>query len=164
MAKATLPNNLDSSAQFALQVKQYCIAVFLNGKTKTEAVQEIFGVEKKPQAYAIVKKIENSVMYNGIKNGVTMGFSEKIKLQAQNAALNYLEKYNSMLDEGEKFIKESDGDMKLRAFANQRTLLESNPFSVLQNLKESDKPADPSKQLSAGDEDNSDISEGVIIQ
>ena len=73
------------------------------------------------------------------------------------AAVNFLNKYNAMLDEGDRFIKQSEGEMKLKAFANQRALLESNPFSVLENLKS----ANETKALPSGKDD--DYEEGVII-
>lgn len=104
-----------------------------------------------------VTKTKRTDFYKKAKESVLNGFMDRLNDEAQKAAVNFLNKYNAMLDEGDRFIKQSDGEMKLKAFANQRALLESNPFSVLENLKS----ANETKALPSGRDD--DYEEGVII-
>ena len=106
-----------------------------------------------------VAKIKRTSFYKKAKESVINGFMDKLNDEAQRAAVNFLNKYNAMLDEGDKFIKDSQGEMKLKAFANQRALLESNPFSVLENLK----AANNTKALPSGRDEDDDLEEGVII-
>lgn len=103
-----------------------------------------------------VTKVKRTDFYKKAKESVLNGFMDRLNDEAQKAAVNFLNKYNAMLDEGDRFIKQSDGEMKLKAFANQRALLESNPFSVLENLKS----ANETKALPSGGDD---YEEGVII-
>lgn len=137
------------------QVKQFIIDTKLNGDNEVEAYRRIFGVDDDVSDAAVrgrINSMKHTDIYPDIESAVYGGFMGSLQDEAQKAAVNYLKKFNSMLEEGDRFIKDSDGEMKLKAFANQRELLKSNPFSVLNNLKEtSEQPQIPEVI------DNSDI-------
>lgn len=127
----------------ASQIRTFIADTKFNGMSDLEAFNSIFfdmanlGDETKTNR---IKSMKKSLIYKEIDNSVSQGFYGQLREQAEQAGINYLKKYNSMLDEGDTFIRESEGSMKLKAFANQRALLESNPFAVIENLNAATKP------------------------
>lgn len=127
----------------ASQIRTFIADTKFNGMSDLEAFNSIFfdmanlGDETKINR---IKSMKKSLIYKEIDNSVSQGFYGQLREQAEQAGINYLKKYNSMLDEGDTFIRESEGSMKLKAFANQRALLESNPFAVIENLNAATKP------------------------
>lgn len=127
----------------ASQIRTFIADTKFNGMSDLEAFNSIFfdmanlGDETKINR---IKTMKKSLIYKEIDNSVSQGFYGQLREQAEQAGINYLKKYNSMLDEGDTFIRESEGSMKLKAFANQRALLESNPFAVIENLNAATKP------------------------
>lgn len=145
----------------ASQIKQFIVDTRINGDNQIDAYKRIFNCpESTNQAVRVkMQRMISTPMYKTFEQAILRGVKDSMRLEAQKAGLKFLEKYNSMLDQGDEFIKNSEGEMKLKAFANQRALLESNPFSVIQNLEaaeNSDTPALP-------DGNDEDFEEGVII-
>lgn len=127
----------------ASQIRTFIADTKFNGMSDLEAFNSIFfdmaNLGDEAKTYRI-KTMKKSLIYKEIDNSVSQGFYGQLREQAEQAGINYLKKYNSMLDEGDTFIRESEGSMKLKAFANQRALLESNPFAVIENLNAATKP------------------------
>ena len=127
----------------ASQIRTFIADTKFNGMSDLEAFNSIFfdmaNLGDEAKTYRI-KSMKKSLIYKEIDNSVSQGFYGQLREQAEQAGINYLKKYNSMLDEGDTFIRESEGSMKLKAFANQRALLESNPFAVIENLNAATKP------------------------
>lgn len=127
----------------ASQIRTFIADTKFNGMSDLEAFNSIFfdmaNLGDEAKMYRI-KSMKKSLIYKEIDNSVSQGFYGQLREQAEQAGINYLKKYNSMLDEGDTFIRESEGSMKLKAFANQRALLESNPFAVIENLNAATKP------------------------
>lgn len=133
----------------ASQIRTFIVDTKFNGMSDLEAFDDIFydmadldGEHKKRRIGAM----KSNLTYKEIDNSISNGFYGQLRKEAEQAGINYLKKYNAMLDEGDTFIRESEGSMKLKAFANQRALLESNPFAVIENLNQATKPKEEKKQ------------------
>lgn len=133
----------------ATQVRTFIADTKFNGMSEFEAFDSVFydqvDLSQSIKKYRI-NRMRSSLLYKEIDKSISDGFYGQLRQQAEQAGINYLKKYNSMLDEGDSFIRQSEGSMKLKAFANQRALLESNPFSVIENLNQATKPKEEKKQ------------------
>lgn len=133
----------------ASQIRTFIADTKFNGMSDLEAFDSVFydmtSLDEDAKRYR-VKTMRSSLVYKEIENSISNGFYGQLRKEAEQAGINYLKKYNAMLDEGDAFIKKSEGSMKLKAFANQRALLESNPFAVIENLNQATKPEEEKKQ------------------
>lgn len=133
----------------ATQVRTFIADTKFNGMSEFEAFDAVFYDQvdlSQSVKKSRIRRMRSSLLYKEIDKSISDGFYGQLRQQAEQAGINYLKKYNSMLDEGDAFIRESEGSMKLKAFANQRALLESNPFSVIENLNQATKPKEEKKQ------------------
>lgn len=126
----------------ASQIKQFIIDTKINGDNPVEAYRRIFHKEDVSETTIgqYISRMKKKELYQRMEPAITDSFIQEVTDATKEAAVNYMKKYNSMLEEGDKFIRESDGEMKLKAFANQRTLMEANPFKLVQQMSEASKP------------------------
>lgn len=142
------------TVQRASQIKQFIIDTNINGDDPIEAFRRIFNEKTTDiNVRAKIRRMKEMDLYKRMEPAITNSFIQEVTDETKKAAVNYMKKYNSMLEEGDKFIRDSEGEMKLKAFANQRALMEANPFKLVQQMQD----VNNQKSLPSGDDDVNDI-------